>query len=256
MRFPTTGLGPLPRVRPTTPGRRCVDTIRPVRTGATILLYHRVGSSPTTRCCCRCRRRTSTSTSPRCEWGRRSRFADVAAAVSGGAPTAEAGGGVTFDDGYADLTTDVAPALERHGVPATAYVTADDAVGRARALVGPDHRAVTVPAELPSELELTVGTTTHRWAVDGQVPAPQWEQHSRPWLLAELQRVLRQRPVRTTTGRGPRIRGVGGPPSDPTSGRPSPRATRHSRRRWARRGGGPPCRTPVSPTSTPASRER
>ena len=162
-----------------------------MRTGATILLYHRVrlvADDP-----------LLLSVSPAHfdehlaamrEWGTPVPLADVAAAVSGGRRLPKRAVAVTFDDGYADLTTDVAPALERHGVPATAYVTAD-AVERGEPFWWDRiTEAVTVPAELPSELELTVGTTTHRWAVDGQVPAQQWE-HSRPWLLAELQRVLR-----------------------------------------------------------------
>lgn len=162
-----------------------------MRTGATILLYHRVrdvADDP-----------LLLSVSPAHfdehlaamrEWGTPVALRDVVAAVTGRHRLPKRAVAVTIDDGYADLATEVAPALERHGVPATAYVTAD-AVQRGEPFWWDRiTEAVTGPAILPGELELTVGTTTRRWAVDGRVPAPQWE-HSRPWLLAELQRVLR-----------------------------------------------------------------
>jgi peptidoglycan/xylan/chitin deacetylase (PgdA/CDA1 family) len=72
---------------------------------------------------------------------------------------------VTFDDGYADLATEVAPRLERVGVPATMYVVSG-AVDRdrefwwdslTRALLGPDCGN--------GDLTLTIGNRTLRWDV-------------------------------------------------------------------------------------------
>lgn len=162
-----------------------------MRARATILLYHRVrdvGDDPL---------QLSVSSAHFDEhlsvirsWGTPVPLADVVASVTGGRRLPRRAVAVTVDDGYADLATEVAPALERHGVPATAYVTAD-AVERGEPFWWDRiTEAVTAPTDLPRELELAVGATTHRWTVDGLRPAPRWE-HSRGWLLAELQRVLR-----------------------------------------------------------------
>ena len=72
---------------------------------------------------------------------------------------------LTFDDGYADLATEIAPRLERAGVPATVYVVSG-AVDRdrefwwdalARALLGPDGgRGI---------LDLAIGDRKERWDV-------------------------------------------------------------------------------------------
>lgn len=92
---------------------------------------------------------------------------------------------VTFDDGYADLATEVAPRLERAGVPATMYVVSR-AVDRdrefwwdslARALLSPDGRTGT--------LSLRVGDTTSVWDVG--------ETH-RPTVHREVWARLRSRP--------------------------------------------------------------
>jgi peptidoglycan/xylan/chitin deacetylase (PgdA/CDA1 family) len=72
---------------------------------------------------------------------------------------------LTFDDGYADLATEIAPRLERSGVPATMYVVSR-AVDRdrefwwdalARALLG--------PAGGNGVLSLTIGDHTSTWDV-------------------------------------------------------------------------------------------
>jgi len=101
---------------------------------------------------------------------------------------------VTFDDGYADVATNAAPILERHGIPATAYLTA--------AMIGTDEcfwwdrlaSAVLDPPRLPDALELVVGGRAHQWHVTDHDEADRWE-HSRRWLLQALQAVLR--PLRT-----------------------------------------------------------
>lgn len=171
-----------------------VGTIRRVRAGATILLYHRVrdvADDP-----------LLVSVSPAHfdehlqvvrEWGTPVALADLVTAVGQGRRPPKRAVAITIDDGYADLVTEVAPALERHGVPATAYVTAD-AVERGEPFWWDRlTEAVWGPAQLPDELELVVGATTHRWPIDGRRPAPRWER-SRGWLLTELQRVLRPAP--------------------------------------------------------------
>ena len=70
---------------------------------------------------------------------------------------------VTFDDGYADLASEVAPRLRTAGVPATMFVVSG-AVDRnrefwwdalARGLLGPERGSGT--------LALLVGDRTHRW---------------------------------------------------------------------------------------------
>lgn len=72
---------------------------------------------------------------------------------------------LTFDDGYADLATEIAPRLERTGVPATMYVVSR-AVDRdrefwwdalARALLGPEAGS--------GALSLTIGDHTSTWDV-------------------------------------------------------------------------------------------
>lgn len=126
--------------------------------------------------------------------GRPCSLAALAAAASGGRVPRRSVA-VTFDDGYADLAANAAPILERHGIPATAYLTA--------AMVGSDEAfwwdrlaaAVLGPAVLPDALELVAGGATHRWRVGEHDPTQRWE-HSRRWLLHELQRVFR--PLRTT----------------------------------------------------------
>ncbi len=77
---------------------------------------------------------------------------------------------VTFDDGYADLVTEIAPRLRRAGVPATMFIVSR-AVDRdrefwwdalARALIGPDAGT--------GVLRLTVGTRASSWEVGGVTP--------------------------------------------------------------------------------------
>lgn len=72
---------------------------------------------------------------------------------------------VTFDDGYADLATEIAPRLERAGVPATMYVVSR-AVDRDRefwwdALA----RALLSPGGGSGVLSLTIGDQTLTWDV-------------------------------------------------------------------------------------------
>ena len=186
-----------------------------MRTGATILLYHRVrdvADDP-----------LQLSVSPAHfdehlqvvrEWGTPVALAELVTAVAERRRPLKRAVAITVDDGYADLVTAVASALERHEVPATAYVTAD-AVERGEPFWWDRvTEAVTGPEALPDELELVVGPSTHRWVVDGRRPAPRWE-HSRGWLLAELQRVLRPARVQDRSAAVARIEAWSGHRPDP-----------------------------------------
>ncbi|HMQ24390.1 MAG TPA: polysaccharide deacetylase family protein [Acidimicrobiales bacterium] len=126
------------------------------------------------------------------EWGTPVRLGEIVAGLVERRRLPKRAVVVTIDDGYVDLATEVAPALERHGVPATAYVTAA-AVERGEPFWWDRITdAVIAPVSLPAELDLAVAGVAHRWEVDDQ-ESPRWE-HRRPWLLAELQRVLRPVP--------------------------------------------------------------
>lgn len=122
-------------------------------------------------------------------WGTPVSLASMVASVRGGKRLPRRAVALTVDDGYADLVSEVAPALERHGVPATAYVTTGAVEGE-RFWWDRVAAAVTEPAALPDLLSLDVAGSHHRWEVHGGRSDSPWE-GSRPWLLAELQRVLR-----------------------------------------------------------------
>jgi peptidoglycan/xylan/chitin deacetylase (PgdA/CDA1 family) len=93
---------------------------------------------------------------------------------------------VTFDDGYADLATEIAPRLEQAGVPATMYVVSR-AVDRdrefwwdalARALLGPDAGR--------GPLSLTIDGRTSTWDVVSTA--------SRPVVHKDVWERIRSRP--------------------------------------------------------------
>ena len=93
---------------------------------------------------------------------------------------------LTFDDGYADLATEIAPRLERAGVPATMFVVSQ-AVGRdrefwwdalAHALLSPDAGS--------GDLRLTIGERVWTWEVGA---GPRAEVHKEVWTQ------IRSRPV-------------------------------------------------------------
>ena len=74
---------------------------------------------------------------------------------------------VTFDDGYADLASEVAPRLRAAGIPATMFVVSG-AIDRdrefwwdalVRALLGPERGSGT--------LKLQIADRVHRWELDG-----------------------------------------------------------------------------------------
>jgi hypothetical protein len=98
---------------------------------------------------------------------------------------------VTFDDGYADLATEIAPRLEQAGVPATMYVVSR-AVDRdrefwwdalARALLGPDAGR--------GPLSLTIDGRTSTWDVVSTA--------SRPVVHKDVWERIRSRPPKSAT---------------------------------------------------------
>lgn len=94
---------------------------------------------------------------------------------------------VTFDDGYADLATEIAPRLERAGVPATMFVVSR-AIDRDREFWWDAlERALLGDRAGAGVLTLTVGGRVRRWEVGGATPRP--DAHRAVW--AEL----RGRPV-------------------------------------------------------------
>lgn len=72
---------------------------------------------------------------------------------------------VTFDDGYADLATEIAPRLRRAGVPATMYIVSR-AVDRNREFWWDAlERALLEPHAAEGELALTIGGQQRSWHV-------------------------------------------------------------------------------------------
>jgi peptidoglycan/xylan/chitin deacetylase (PgdA/CDA1 family) len=70
---------------------------------------------------------------------------------------------ITFDDGYADNLAQAKPLLERHGIPATVFVTAGQ-VNSAREFWWDDiERIFLQSAVLPKSLRLEIAGTTLEW---------------------------------------------------------------------------------------------
>ena len=137
------------------------DTLRPPAPGITILIYHRVGAGSGGQMDL-----APDAFERQLAWlaaTQRVLTLDAAADEIGdiAGPT---GPGVvlTFDDGTTDWVDQVLPALERHGVPATFYVSTDF-VDRGVPFPA-DGRPITWAglAELDSSDLVTVGNHTHR----------------------------------------------------------------------------------------------
>lgn len=92
---------------------------------------------------------------------------------------------VTFDDGYADNLHNARPLLERHGVPATVFVTSGH-VGSDREFWWDElERLLLTPGTLPPALTLT--TPDGVWRADVAAPTyttDEWEAH-RAWHIEQ-----------------------------------------------------------------------
>jgi peptidoglycan/xylan/chitin deacetylase (PgdA/CDA1 family) len=154
-----------------------VDRVRRPAPGITILIYHRVGAgtggqmdlSPAAfdeqLAWLRSTQRVLTLDAALVELGAVGRAGE--GATTQGSPAGQRGTGVvvTFDDGTADWVDHVLPALERHGVPATFYVTTgfvDESV-----VVPGDGTPISWAGlkELATSQLVTIGSHTHSHAL-------------------------------------------------------------------------------------------
>jgi peptidoglycan/xylan/chitin deacetylase (PgdA/CDA1 family) len=72
---------------------------------------------------------------------------------------------VTFDDGYADNLESAKPLLERHGVPATVYVTTGHTGSREEFWWDELERLLLLPRRLPATLRLAVAGRDYAWSL-------------------------------------------------------------------------------------------
>jgi len=76
---------------------------------------------------------------------------------------------VTFDDGYADNLWNAKPILEKHGIPATVFVTSGS-IGSDREFWWDDlERLLLLPDALPDQLELTINGKEWSWNLTGEI---------------------------------------------------------------------------------------
>ena len=91
---------------------------------------------------------------------------------------------ITFDDGYADNLWNAKPLLEKHGIPATVFVTSSS-VGSDREFWWDDlERLLLLPDELPDQLELAIKGERWNWDLTGGIanrPGQGCETNLKPW---------------------------------------------------------------------------
>jgi len=95
---------------------------------------------------------------------------------------------LTFDDGYADNLHAAKPALARHDVPATVFVTTGK-IGQPREFWWDElERLLLQPGILPSALELRAGRRVHHWTLGPAAILHEAEHerspHRHPWDAA------------------------------------------------------------------------
>ncbi len=74
---------------------------------------------------------------------------------------------ITFDDGYADNLWNAKPLLEKHGIPATVFVTSGS-IGSDREFWWDDlERLLLLPDELPGQLILNINGEELKWDLTG-----------------------------------------------------------------------------------------
>jgi peptidoglycan/xylan/chitin deacetylase (PgdA/CDA1 family) len=74
---------------------------------------------------------------------------------------------VTFDDGYADNLHVAKPLLERHGFPATLFITTGQISSPREFWWDELEKVFLLPGTLPQHLDLEVDGHTHHWDLDG-----------------------------------------------------------------------------------------
>jgi peptidoglycan/xylan/chitin deacetylase (PgdA/CDA1 family) len=95
---------------------------------------------------------------------------DVFEGLFGSRPLPDHAVAITFDDGYRDNLTEATPVLQRHGLPATLFVSADNV--EFRQAFWWDRLAAAVQTATAAEVAVDLGKGTERFAVDG-APARQ-----------------------------------------------------------------------------------
>lgn len=93
---------------------------------------------------------------------------------------------VTFDDGYADNLREAKPLLQKHGIPATVYVTSG-LVGKSEEFYWDDlERVLLSPGTLPESLRLIVDGRENTWALRNATHYSAAEAaHHRRWNILE-----------------------------------------------------------------------
>ena len=98
---------------------------------------------------------------------------------------------MTFDDAYADVIENAAPALTAAGVPATLFVPTDPVAHR-RAFWWDELEACLrlAPPDAPPVLQLTVGGERRAWVVRTADQRRQARRHLHAWLQAQPPEVI------------------------------------------------------------------
>jgi peptidoglycan/xylan/chitin deacetylase (PgdA/CDA1 family) len=89
---------------------------------------------------------------------------------------------VTFDDGYADNLHAAKPLLERHGVPATLFITTGQINSPREFWWDELEKIFLLPGTLPQHLDMEINGRTHHWDLNGaaQYTEEQFRAH-RTW---------------------------------------------------------------------------
>jgi peptidoglycan/xylan/chitin deacetylase (PgdA/CDA1 family) len=74
---------------------------------------------------------------------------------------------ITFDDGYADNLYAAKPLLERHGFPASLFITTGQISNPREFWWDELEKVFLQPGTLPQQLEMEIGGHTHLWNLDG-----------------------------------------------------------------------------------------
>lgn len=134
---------------------------------AVVLLYHRVATPPSDpQLLCAAPERFERHMAVLARRYRPLSLAALLEALSAGR-VPERAVAVTFDDGYADNLHAARPVLERHGVPATVYVTTGHLDARAEFWWDELERLLLLPGRLPQTLRVTIEGCERSWSLGG-----------------------------------------------------------------------------------------